>query len=218
MVGAGRRGRAAGPASRRHPGPARARPLRGTGRQDPATGAAGADVVALDLSDTRLDRVRENLARTGLAAEIVVGDALEHDGRYDAILLDAPCTATGTIRRHPDLPFVKSGPGNRRAHAPADAPSGPRARAPEARRDRWSSAPAPSWRSKANTRSRPRSSGTRGCGRARRSRRAWRRSRLAQRRRRPAPLAQHVGRSRRYRRVLHGAADPLKGLIRPNDP
>jgi 16S rRNA (cytosine967-C5)-methyltransferase len=71
--------------------------------------AAGADVVALDLSDTRLDRLRENLARTGLAAEIVVGDALEHDGRYDAILLDAPCTATGTIRRHPDLPFVKSG-------------------------------------------------------------------------------------------------------------
>jgi 16S rRNA (cytosine967-C5)-methyltransferase len=44
-----------------------------------------------------------------LRAEIVVGDALEHDGRYDAILLDAPCTATGTIRRHPDLPFVKSG-------------------------------------------------------------------------------------------------------------
>jgi 16S rRNA (cytosine967-C5)-methyltransferase len=44
-----------------------------------------------------------------LRAEIVVGDALEHQGAYDAILLDAPCTATGTIRRHPDLPFVKSG-------------------------------------------------------------------------------------------------------------
>jgi 16S rRNA (cytosine967-C5)-methyltransferase len=71
--------------------------------------AAGADVVALDTSDARLDRVRENLARTNLRAEIVVGDALEHDGSYDAILLDAPCTATGTIRRHPDLPFVKSG-------------------------------------------------------------------------------------------------------------
>jgi 16S rRNA (cytosine967-C5)-methyltransferase len=71
--------------------------------------AAGADVVALDTSDARLDRVRENVARTNLRAEIVVGDALEHDGSYDAILLDAPCTATGTIRRHPDLPFVKSG-------------------------------------------------------------------------------------------------------------
>jgi 16S rRNA (cytosine967-C5)-methyltransferase len=69
--------------------------------------AAGARVTALDVSDTRLDRLRENLARTGLSAEIVVGDALEHEGSYDAILLDAPCTATGTIRRHPDLPFVK---------------------------------------------------------------------------------------------------------------
>jgi 16S rRNA (cytosine967-C5)-methyltransferase len=71
--------------------------------------AAGADVVALDASDSRLDRLRENLARTGCQAEIVVADALEHRGSYDAILLDAPCTATGTIRRHPDLPFVKSG-------------------------------------------------------------------------------------------------------------
>jgi 16S rRNA (cytosine967-C5)-methyltransferase len=71
--------------------------------------AAGADVVALDASDSRLDRLRENLARTGCQAEIIVADALEHRGSYDAILLDAPCTATGTIRRHPDLPFVKSG-------------------------------------------------------------------------------------------------------------
>jgi 16S rRNA (cytosine967-C5)-methyltransferase len=69
--------------------------------------AAGAEVVALDISDARLDRLRENLARTGLSAEIVVADALAHEERYDAILLDAPCTATGTIRRHPDLPFVK---------------------------------------------------------------------------------------------------------------
>ncbi len=71
--------------------------------------ATGAEVTALDLSDARLDRLRENLARTGLHAEIGVGDALEHRGSYDAVLLDAPCTATGTIRRHPDLPFVKSG-------------------------------------------------------------------------------------------------------------
>ncbi len=71
--------------------------------------AAGADVTALDISDSRLERVRENLARTGLKARVVARDALEHQGRYDAILLDAPCSATGTIRRHPDLPHAKDG-------------------------------------------------------------------------------------------------------------
>ncbi|MEM7722508.1 MAG: RsmB/NOP family class I SAM-dependent RNA methyltransferase [Pseudomonadota bacterium] len=69
--------------------------------------AAGADVTALDLSEVRMARVRENLTRTGLSAKIVVADAFEHTGKYDAILLDAPCSATGTIRRHPDLPFLK---------------------------------------------------------------------------------------------------------------
>lgn len=71
--------------------------------------AAGADVTALDVSESRMERVRENLARTGLQAEVIVGDALDHQGQYDAILLDAPCSATGTIRRHPDLPFAKDG-------------------------------------------------------------------------------------------------------------
>ena len=71
--------------------------------------AAGADVTALDISQGRIERVRENLERTGLTAQVVVGDALEHQGQYDAILLDAPCSATGTIRRHPDLPFAKDG-------------------------------------------------------------------------------------------------------------
>ncbi|WP_282170217.1 RsmB/NOP family class I SAM-dependent RNA methyltransferase [Ruegeria atlantica] len=71
--------------------------------------AAGADVTALDVSETRLARVHENLKRTGLRATVVAGDALEHQGQYDAILLDAPCSATGTIRRHPDLPFAKDG-------------------------------------------------------------------------------------------------------------
>ncbi|RBW54793.1 RsmB/NOP family class I SAM-dependent RNA methyltransferase [Ruegeria sp. A3M17] len=71
--------------------------------------AAGADVTALDVSETRLARVHENLKRTGLKATVVAGDALEHQGQYDAILLDAPCSATGTIRRHPDLPFAKDG-------------------------------------------------------------------------------------------------------------
>lgn len=71
--------------------------------------AAGVDVVALDVSESRLKRLDENLKRTGLKAEVVVGDALTHQGQYDAILLDAPCSATGTIRRHPDLPHAKDG-------------------------------------------------------------------------------------------------------------
>jgi 16S rRNA (cytosine967-C5)-methyltransferase len=67
--------------------------------------AAGWRVTSLDVSDRRLDRLRENLGRTGLAAEIVVADALEWEtgAEFDAILLDAPCTATGTARRHPDV-------------------------------------------------------------------------------------------------------------------
>ncbi|WP_170391245.1 RsmB/NOP family class I SAM-dependent RNA methyltransferase [Ruegeria arenilitoris] len=71
--------------------------------------AAGAEVTALDISEARLARVRENLERTGLSARVVAGDALDHQGQYDAVLLDAPCSATGTIRRHPDLPFAKDG-------------------------------------------------------------------------------------------------------------
>ncbi|WP_137702833.1 RsmB/NOP family class I SAM-dependent RNA methyltransferase [Marimonas lutisalis] len=72
--------------------------------------AAGAKVTALDLSENRLKRVRENLARTELKASVTQGDALTfQDGPYDAILLDAPCSATGTIRRHPDLPHAKDG-------------------------------------------------------------------------------------------------------------
>lgn len=71
--------------------------------------AAGADVTALDISENRLARLKANLTRTGLTAEVVAGDALEHEGQYDAVLLDAPCTATGTIRRHPDLPHAKDG-------------------------------------------------------------------------------------------------------------
>ena len=71
--------------------------------------ATGADVTALDISDARMARVRENLARCGLNAALVTGDALTHEGTYDAILLDAPCSATGTIRRHPDLPRARDG-------------------------------------------------------------------------------------------------------------
>ncbi len=70
---------------------------------------AGAQVFAVDSSEKRLPRLRENLARLRLAAEIVCADALTWmpDAPLDAVLLDAPCSATGTIRRHPDLPHVK---------------------------------------------------------------------------------------------------------------
>ncbi|MEX0309662.1 MAG: RsmB/NOP family class I SAM-dependent RNA methyltransferase, partial [Tateyamaria sp.] len=69
----------------------------------------GADVTAVDISDGRMERVRQNLVRTGLTAQTQVADAFDVRGQYDAILLDAPCSATGTIRRHPDLPFAKDG-------------------------------------------------------------------------------------------------------------
>ena len=67
--------------------------------------AAGWHVTSLDVSAKRMERVRENLERTGLAAEIIVADALkwEPEAPFDAVLLDAPCTATGTARRHPDV-------------------------------------------------------------------------------------------------------------------
>ena len=67
--------------------------------------ASGASVVALDRSDKRLDRLRANLARTGLSAEVVAVPAEDWDDprTFDAVLLDAPCTATGTFRRNPEV-------------------------------------------------------------------------------------------------------------------
>ena len=67
--------------------------------------AAGWQVTALDQAARRVERMAENLSRTGLAAELVVADALDWAPAepFDAILLDAPCTATGTARRHPDV-------------------------------------------------------------------------------------------------------------------
>jgi len=66
---------------------------------------AGWDVLALDASAKRVERLSANFARVGLPVEVVVADALDWAGeeRFDAILLDAPCTATGTCRRHPDV-------------------------------------------------------------------------------------------------------------------
>jgi 16S rRNA (cytosine967-C5)-methyltransferase len=78
--------------------------------------AAGAQVTAVDSSEPRLSRLRANLARTGLAARVVCADLLHWapPAPVPAVLLDAPCTATGTIRRHPDLPHVRR---------PADLPA-----------------------------------------------------------------------------------------------
>ncbi|MEO9862602.1 MAG: RsmB/NOP family class I SAM-dependent RNA methyltransferase [Yoonia sp.] len=72
--------------------------------------ASGADVTAVDLSHNRMTRVKDNLKRVGLKANCVTSDAFKFEqGGFDAVLLDAPCSATGTIRRHPDLPYAKDG-------------------------------------------------------------------------------------------------------------
>jgi 16S rRNA (cytosine967-C5)-methyltransferase len=71
---------------------------------------AGASVVAVDSSKTRVGLLAENLKRVGLEAETVLADAAswQLEERFDAVLLDAPCSSTGTIRRHPDIPYIKS--------------------------------------------------------------------------------------------------------------
>ena len=69
---------------------------------------AGANIVAIDRSGKRLERLSENMRRLGLSVESVAIDALAYQSEpFDAILLDAPCTATGTIRRHPDVAWTK---------------------------------------------------------------------------------------------------------------
>ena len=71
--------------------------------------AAGAKVIAVDASAKRLKRLEENLERTGLSAEVVAADAITYrpETPVDAVLIDAPCTATGTLRRRPDASFIK---------------------------------------------------------------------------------------------------------------
>jgi 16S rRNA (cytosine967-C5)-methyltransferase len=69
---------------------------------------AGAEVVAVDRSGPRLRRLKANLERLGLSAEVVAADAAAYEAEpFDAVLLDAPCSATGTIRRHPDVAWTK---------------------------------------------------------------------------------------------------------------
>jgi 16S rRNA (cytosine967-C5)-methyltransferase len=71
--------------------------------------SAGARVTAIDRSTRRLDRLVSNLTRLGLPVSAIAADALNWrpDKPADAVLLDAPCTATGAIRRHPDVPHLK---------------------------------------------------------------------------------------------------------------
>src|SRR5262252_623009 len=69
---------------------------------------AGASVTAVDRARARLQRLRENLTRLSLHAEIVAADVEEWSAEpFDAVLLDAPCSSTGTIRRHPEVPWLK---------------------------------------------------------------------------------------------------------------
>jgi 16S rRNA (cytosine967-C5)-methyltransferase len=73
---------------------------------------AGADVTAVDIDAARVERIRENLARLGRPAHLAVGDARDPasfwDGRpFDRILVDAPCSSTGVIRRHPDIKLLR---------------------------------------------------------------------------------------------------------------
>ncbi len=72
--------------------------------------AAGALVTAVDRAPARMNRLAENLTRLSLKAELICSDVEKWNAEqiFDAVLLDAPCSSTGTIRRHPDVPWLKS--------------------------------------------------------------------------------------------------------------
>lgn len=71
---------------------------------------AGAKVTAVDTSKSRLARLGQNLERLGMNAEVIQSDLLDYSPTelFDAVLLDAPCSSTGTVRRHPDVPWTKT--------------------------------------------------------------------------------------------------------------
>jgi 16S rRNA (cytosine967-C5)-methyltransferase len=70
--------------------------------------AAGAKVTAVDKSEARLERLKQNLSRTKLEADVICADALAFSAEpFDSVLLDAPCTSTGTLRRHPDVAWLR---------------------------------------------------------------------------------------------------------------
>ncbi|MCY4304621.1 MAG: RsmB/NOP family class I SAM-dependent RNA methyltransferase [Aestuariivita sp.] len=68
---------------------------------------SGAKVVAIDKSPMRMSVLKENLNRVGFQADCRVSDAFSEKGCYDAVVVDPPCSATGTIRRHPELPYCQ---------------------------------------------------------------------------------------------------------------
>ena len=104
--------------------------------------AAGAKVTAVDRSPARLARLAENLKRLSLSAELVCADAAEWDAApFDAVLVDAPCSSTGTIRRHPDVPWLKQ-PADIEKLAALQRRLIERAAALTSRAARWSIAPA----------------------------------------------------------------------------
>ncbi len=97
------------------------------GGKSAALVGAGARVTAVDVSAARLERLAANLARLGFSADVIAADVLDWQPSetFDAVLLDAPCTATGTIRRHPDIAVAEAS----RRHSGACRASGPHDRA-----------------------------------------------------------------------------------------
>ena len=112
MVGAGRRRRIAGAPVRRRRRQTIADLCAAPGGKTAQLAHAGARVTAVDRSPGRMARLRDNLARLALEAETVVADAAEWQGGnsgggFDGVLVDAPCASTGTIRRHPDVAWLR---------------------------------------------------------------------------------------------------------------